>query len=174
MKNIEKKNDISYSNIVVINKFNEKVRLLMKFKSDKGITMVNLVIYVICFVVISAIVGNITVFFYNNTDLLDDGISAASEYNKLNLFLVKESEYINNGFEQFYTNDGNSYLLFSNGDSYTFDKINGLMYYNNICLCEFVSDFNVTTDYTSGKEVVNVLVKFDNDNISYKTSYTMK
>lgn len=143
-------------------------------KSVKGITMINLVIYIICFAVISAIVGNITVFFYNNTELLDDEISAASEYNKLNVFLVKESEYKDNKFERFFTQDNISYLLFSNGDIYTFDKENGLMYFNEMCLCEFVSDFNVTTDYKSGKEVVNVLVKFDNDNISYKTSYTMK
>lgn len=146
----------------------------MNFKSVKGITMINLVIYIICFVVISTLVGNITVFFYNNTELLDDEISAASEYNKLNLYLVKESEYTNNKFKDFYTQNGNSYLLFSNGNVYTFNKGNGLLYHNSMCLCEFVSDFNVTTDYTSGKEVVNVLVKFDNDNISYKTSYTMK
>ena len=41
-------------------------------------------------------------------------------------------------------------------------------------LLKLAEYFNVTTDYSSGKEVVNVLVKFDNDNISYKTSYTMK
>ena len=146
----------------------------MKFKSVKGITMVNLVIYIVCFVMIAAVVGSITVFFYNNTEILDDEISAASEYNKLNLFLVKESEYDNNNFEKFYTDSDNSYLAFSNGDVYTFNKENGLIYYNDMCICEFASDFNVTTDYTSGKEIVNVLVKFDNDNISYKTSYTMK
>lgn len=146
----------------------------MNLRSTKGITMVNLVVYITCFVVIAAIVGNITVFFYNNSELLDTEISAASEYNKLNLFLVRESEMDNNKFDDFFTENGNSYLTFSNGDTYTFNKENGLIYYNGMCICEFASDFNVTTDYTSGKEVVSVLVKFNDNNISYKTSYTMK
>ena len=146
----------------------------MKLKSSKGITMINLVIYVTCFLMIAGIVGNLTVFFYNNSEILDNEISAASEYNKLNLYLVKESEISHNKFENFYTENDLTYLTFTNGDTYLFDKENGLIYYNNMCVCEFASDFNVTTDYSSGKEVVNVLVKFDNDNISYKTSYTMR
>lgn len=146
----------------------------MKLKSSKGVTMINLVIYVTCFLMITGLIGNLTVFFYNNSEILDNEISAASEYNKLNLFLVKESKIAHNKFESFYIENDLKYLTFSNGDTYLFDKENGLIYYNNICVCEFASDFNVTTDYSSGKEVVNVLVKFDNDNISYKTSYTMK
>ena len=146
----------------------------MKLKSSKGITMINLVIYVTCFLMIAGIVGNLTVFFYNNSEILDNEISAASEYNKLNLYLVKESEISHNKFENFYTENDLTYLTFTNGDTYLFDKENVLIYYNNMCVCEFASDFNVTTDYSSGKEVVNVLVKFDNDNISYKTSYTMR
>ena len=136
--------------------------------------MSKLVIYVTCFLMIAGIVGNLTVFFYNNSEILDNEISAASEYNKLNLYLVKESEISHNKFENFYTENDLTYLTFTNGDTYLFDKENGLIYYNNMCVCEFASDFNVTTDYSSGKEVVNVLVKFDNDNISYKTSYTMR
>lgn len=147
----------------------------MNFKSTKGITMINLIIYISCFVIVAAVVGGITVFFYSNTDVLDSEISAASEYNKLNMYLVKESQYSNNKFMEYNSEDGNmSYLTFSNGNMYTFDEENRLLYYNEMCLCESVSDFDVTPDYSSGKQVVNVLVKFDNDNISYKTSYTMK
>ena len=147
----------------------------MKFKSENGITMINLIIYISCFVVITAIVGGVTTFFYNNTDILDSEISAASEYNKLNMYLAKESEEFNNKFVQFNSEDeSTSVLTFSNGNIYTFDKENKLLYYNKMCLCEFVSDFSVTVDHSTGKQVVNVLVKFDDNNISYKTSYTMK
>ena len=147
----------------------------MKFKSENGITMINLIIYISCFVVITAIVGGVTTFFYNNTDILDSEISAASEYNKLNMYLAKESEEFNNKFVQFNSEDEfTSVLTFSNGNIYTFDKENKLLYYNKMCLCEFVSDFSVTVDHSTGKQVVNVLVKFDDNNISYKTSYTMK
>ena len=65
-------------------------------------------------------------------------------------------------------------LKFSNGNIYTFDENTGLLYFNGMVICEFTSDFDVTVDYSTGKEVVNVLVKYDDNNISYKTSYTMK
>lgn len=146
----------------------------MNIKSEKGITMLSLVIYVLCFVGISAIVGSITVFFYNNNEILNDEVSSASEYNKLNLYLVKDSEENGNSYKEIYEESDLYSLCFTNGNVYTFDKENGLIYFNQMCLCEYVSDFSVSLDYSSGKEVINVLVKFDNDNISYKTSYTMK
>lgn len=146
----------------------------MNIKSAKGITMLSLVIYVLCFVGISAIVGSITVFFYNNNEVLDNEVSSASEYNKLNLYLVKDSEEKGNSYKEIYEESGLYSLSFTNGNVYTFDKANGLIYFNQMCLCEYVSDFAVSLDYSSGKEVINVLVKFNDDNISYKTSYTMK
>jgi len=52
----------------------------MNYKSQKGITMISLVIYVGCFLAISGIVGAITVFFYNNTSLLNSEV-----YSSLNI-----------------------------------------------------------------------------------------
>lgn len=146
----------------------------MNIKSASGITMISLVIYVVCFVVISAIVGTITVFFYNNNEVLDNELVASAEYNKLNMYLVKDSQDIDNSYNGIYEQNNLYSLVFNNGSVYTFDKENNAIYYNQMCLCEFISDFDVSLDYSSGKEVVNVLVKFNDDNISYKTSYTMQ
>ena len=60
---------------------------------------------------------------------------------------------------------------FSNGDRFTYDTQNKILYFNRICLCEDVQDFAVTTDYTKGKEIVNVKVEFTNK--AYTTKYTM-
>ena len=143
----------------------------MNYKSQKAITMVSLVIYIGCFLVITGIIGAVTVFFYNNTSLLNSEVYSSAEYNKLNMYLVKESEEQGNSFVNF-DNSSNMYTLtFSNGNVYTFDKDNNLLYFNKICLCEDVQEFKVSTDYTTGKEVIKVKIDFTNK--SYTTNYTM-
>lgn len=143
----------------------------MNYKSQNAITMISLVIYVGCFLVVAGIVGAVTVFFYNNTSLLNSEVFSSAEYNKINMYLVKESEEEGNSFVSF-DNSSNMYTLtFSNGNVYTFDKDNNLLYFNKICLCEDVQEFNVLTDYTSGKEVLKVKIDFTNK--SYTTSYCM-
>lgn len=143
----------------------------MNYKSQKAITMVSLVIYVGCFLVVSGIVGAVTVFFYNNTSLLNSEVYSSAEYNKLNMYLVKESEEEGNSFVNF-DNSSNMYTLtFSNGNVYTFDKDSNLLYFNKICLCEDVQEFDVLTDYSTGKEVIKIKIDFTNK--SYTTSYCM-
>ena len=54
--------------------------------------MLSLVIYIASFLVVAGVIAGITIFFYNNTKLLDTEVYSAAEYNKLNMYLVKESE----------------------------------------------------------------------------------
>lgn len=137
----------------------------LKLRSNKGITMMSLIIYITSFLVVVGIVAGITAFFYGNSSLMTQELYSASDYNKLNLYLVKESEQAGNRV----TNT--STLTFSNGDKFTYDSTNHLLYYNSICLCEDIQGFSAVTDYSSGKEVVNVKVDFTNR--SYSCKYTM-
>ena len=145
----------------------------MKLNSKKGITMMSLVIYVASFLVISGIIASLTMFFYNNTTLIDVENYSAAEYNKLNMYFVKESEETGNKLIEIDQNTGSSiaFIEFSNGDRFTLDKVTNLLYYNKICLCEDVKNFEVQKDYETGKEVVKVKVEFSNK--SYTTKYTM-
>lgn len=144
----------------------------MNYKSQKGITMISLIIYVGCFLAVSGIVGAITVFFYNNTSLLNSEVYSSAEYNKLNMYLVKESEQEGNSFVSFDDSSNMQTLTFSNGNVYTFDKDSHLLYFNKICLCEDVQGLKVETVYTTGKEVIKVKIDFSNK--SYTTSYCME
>lgn len=65
-------------------------------KSQKGISLMSLLIYVVAFLVISGIIAAITTFFYSNYAFLDDKVSISSEYNKLNLCFVQETEKLGN------------------------------------------------------------------------------
>jgi hypothetical protein len=145
----------------------------MKLNSQKGITMMSLVIYIASFLLVSGIIASITIFFYNNTSLMDEELYSATEYNKLNAYLVHESQIdgnrlVNNEL------DALSVLVafeFSNGDKYTLDTESHLLYYNSICLCEDVQDIEIEQSYDTGKEVLKVKVAFTNK--TYTTSYTM-
>jgi hypothetical protein len=148
----------------------------MNLESQKGITMMSLIIYIASFLVIAGIIGGITAFFYSNTALMDAEVYSAAEYNKLNMYLVKESEEVGNRFsfpkqEQDSSATDMVYFEFSNGDRFTLDKTSKLLYYNSICLCEDVQSIEISRDYTSGKEVLTVKVAFTNK--TYTTKYTM-
>lgn len=144
----------------------------MKFNSQNGVTLVSLVAYIVSFLIIATIIGSVTIFFYNNASMLDTEVYSASEYNKLNMYFVKETEEKNNKVLEISQSDNSlNHIEFSNGDKFTFDKANKLLYYNKICLCEDVQNVKMNTSYDTGKEVINVKVDFTNK--SYSNKYTM-
>lgn len=151
-------------------KYFTKERIGMR--SRKGITMMGLVIYITSFLVVTGIVAGITSFFYGNSTLMTQELYSSADFNKLNLYFVKESEQIGNRVTEINGSDKKTnFIKFSNGDKFTFDENNSLLYYNGICLCEDAQKFEVKREYTYGKEVVSVLIGFTNK--SYKCKYTM-
>jgi len=153
----------------------------MKVNSQSGITMMSLVIYITSFLVIAGIIASITSFFYKNTSLMDEEVYSAAEYNKLNLYLAKETEEPGNRVSNIKINEKEheyedlsekvTYISFTNGHKYTFDSDTNILYFGNVCLCEDVQDFSVVKDYSYGKETIKVKVQFSNK--SYTTKYTM-
>jgi len=148
-------------------------------RSNKGITMMSLIIYITSFLLVTGIVAGVTAFFYGNSSLMTAELYSAADYNKLNLYLVKESEQENNRVKDIArveaagASDSNAYYLeFTNGDRFTYDEDNKLLYFNYICLCEDVQNFKVNDpEYDTGKEVISVMVEFTNK--SYTSKYTM-
>jgi len=146
----------------------------MELKSQSGIAMINLIIYISSFLIITIIIAGITTFFYNNTALLDKEVYSSAEYNKLNMYFVNESEQEHNSIVKFEQDETSNiiYIEFVNNDIFTLDKKNNLLYYNKICLCEDVQDIQFFKDYDKGKEILQVKVKFSNK--TYSNKYTMK
>lgn len=145
-------------------------------RSKKGITMMSLVLYIASFLLVTGIVAGITAFFYGNATLMTQELYSSADFNKLNLYFVKESEQTGNRVKDIAEEEGSSsdntyYVTFYNDDRFTFDSSNHLLYYNSVCLCEDVQSFKVKPEYTDGKEVISVLVGFTNK--SYKCKYTM-
>lgn len=167
------------------------------FKTQKGVTMISLILYVASFFAITIVVGIITTFFYSNMQIMDLRIGSSSEYNKLNLYLLNECKkpgatiYAIKGTNK-KSDDGSvttvSELTNLNDQSLavmdfvTFKSDNGLntfiydeeeknLYYNSIKLCQDVNDFQMKLDKTTGKDVLVVLININGT--SFQTKYVV-
>lgn len=156
-------------------------------KSQKGITMISLILYVASFLAVTATVGGITTFFYNNMEILDSSIGSNSAYNKFNLYLLTECKETGNELYAWKgettnvsrlsnsTSATNTFITFKNSsgefNSFIYDSTNKDLYYNSIKLCDKVDDFKVKVDETTGKMVLKVLIVIDGT--SFSTDYVV-
>lgn len=139
----------------------------------------SLVIYIMAFLVILGIVGTITVFFSNNTKDISFETSSSSEYNKFNLYMLDQTKNGNKVTKPTKNDKTNKYIQFSNGN--TFVKIDNILYFNKIKLCENVNEFKFSVETaTNGKDVLKTYIDINGtvyttdyviENISYKYRY---
>ena len=125
-------------------------------KSNKGITITGLVIYIASFLMICGVIGVITTFFYNNSKVLSEQASSSADYDILNLYLSKEATESENKIIEV---DENRLIEFSNGNKYEYD--NGLLYFIKnkekcFVLCENLSECKFTKQDDGGSFIVNL------------------
>lgn len=170
-------------------------------RSQKGVTMISLVLYVISFLAVTVVVAGITTFFYNNVEILDTKIGSNSQYNKLNVYMLNECKkdgaslyaWQNNpsvegtvNKKDVLTNKSSAtetFITFKDGEGnkasfiYVQDEKN-LYYASNenstthlIKLCENVNEFKFKIDYSSGKTVLKVFINIDGT--AFTTEYVV-
>ena len=142
-------------------------------KSQKGITIISLIIYVMSFFAICGVVAVITNFFHNNTKVLSDEASAYSEYDMLNAYLVKETKQVGN-----IVTENESSLSFQNGNEYIFTKDAneeyGEIIFKNVekskyfIICKYVKSFTVKVVENSIQMEIEILDK------KYSQTYTIE
>lgn len=138
-------------------------------KKEKGITMVSLVIYVAVMTIVIALMSKIITNFYKNTDTMQGNLQNVVEFNKFNIYFLKEVKTTDNKVDHI-SND-NPYILFSSGNAFSIND--GIIYYNNIKICENVQSmqFSLGKDGNGiDRSIINVTLNFKNFNksISYK------
>ena len=106
-------------------------------KENKGITLINLVVYVVGFTVIIGIVTVIISFINTNIVQMNEATDRVAEYSKFNLAFVEEVKKINNEV----TNITSNSIEFSSGNKYTFQDnkiyLNKAALVNNVKKCKF-------------------------------------
>ena len=112
-------------------------------KDNRGITLTSLIIYVIGMVIVVSLIATLTTFFYKNVNV--DNISKdTTQYTKFsNLFLDEINKKDNDIVECKTTEeDGQkiSYIIFSDGNQYTYKAENKSVYKNKIKICKDVEE----------------------------------
>lgn len=114
--------------------------------------MTNLTIYILTFTIIVCIVGGIMSYFYGNLKNTTIETTANSSYSMLNLYFLKTVQSPNVIIENYGLVDNNDttsyYITFrkADGETATFIKLDDIIYYNKMKLCENVDVFKVIVD----------------------------
>ena len=170
-------------------------------KSQNGVTMITLILYIASFAAITAVVAGITTFFYNNVEILDTSVGSNSQYNKLNLYILNEckkegnhivawkntesGEGIDNNYNTestFFSGTGvgegigkdDAFIKFSEGTTdnrFIYVASENNLYYNKIKLCDKVEDFKIKVDNSAGKSVLKVYLNIDGT--AFSTEYVV-
>ena len=145
-----------------------------KSKSQKGITLTSLVIYVVALTIIMGVLTTITTTFFSNMGNVVDSPKEINEYNKFIMFFVTDIKNYNTATVT------DSSVDFGNGEVvYVFR--NNAIYRNdvqinkNVSNCKFtLSQYNVSDVV---KNIINVDMKIGNNsealekNIDYTLRY---
>lgn len=138
----------------------------MKIKSQKGVTLVSVIIYIIGMVIMATVIGTITIYFYNNLTKTSDVSKASIEYSKFNTFFLNDVKEQNNRLVRV---DDNKLIQFSNGASYLYE--NNTVYRGDVRICGNVSDFTIAPNTQDEKQVIEILMEIEGR--VYTTSYVV-
>ena len=129
-------------------------------KSQKGVTLIALVIYVIVLTIVVSILAMISSFFFSNVNFVKDQANYAPEFNKFNMFFIQDVKQNKN-----LTITGNV-VKFEDGTEYTFNLDQKAIYRNGKDIEKNVQAavFTTTTETirNTTKNIVNVSIAIGN------------
>ena len=137
-------------------------------KSQKGITLTSLTVYIIVMTIVISVVAFISTYFYKNVDSLSNDINPLTEYTKFNSFFSDEVNHNNIKILECKEN----YVAFDNGVQYMFVLENKAIYRNQIKIAEDIEMCDFKYTIKNAKDVITVTMKLGND--TKTVDYTLK
>lgn len=145
-------------------------------KSEKGITMVSLIIYVIAMLITVTIITIVTSYFYQNIDIDSDKYTYFSEFTKFESFISEEVNKTDNQIldigEVVENNKKQNYIAFSSGNQYTYIPENQAIYQNNVKIANGVEQCSFKEKQVNGKPAFEVSIKIQDK--TRKVQYVLK
>lgn len=137
-------------------------------KSNRGVTIASLTIYVIAMLAVVGIIATITSFFYTNVTNLEDSSANVSEITKFNMYFLQEVKNTSSEIIELKENS----MTFSTGNVFTFQD--NSIYLNNIRICENIKNLQFSIEENNNKQIINVLITVG-ENVEYTktTKYVM-
>lgn len=113
-------------------------------KSNKGITLVALSIYIISILLIVGILTSIRQYFFNNIDIIKDTARYASAFDKFNSYFVHDVKNNSNAKVEESDDTGNITIIFEDGTTYTYNQNNQGIYRGKVKIAANVTAFKAT------------------------------
>ena len=121
-------------------------------KSENGITLTSLVVYVVVATIVIGIMSVISSSFLSNMNLISDQDQYAVEFNKFNMFFVNDVK--NNKTAQVQTNQ----IVFEDGTTYQYSEANMTIYRNNVEIAKQVQELNFTSENYQVENTTKTLI----------------
>ncbi len=141
-------------------------------KSQRGITITSLIVYIIGMIIIVGIMSVITTNFYKNVNKMSSEINPSTEFTKFNSYFSAEINKYDIRVLECKESSYQNYIVFDNGVQYTFVPDNKAIYQNKVKVCRDVEECIFSTAIENGSNVVKVKLKIG-DKV-YNNSYTLK
>ena len=136
-------------------------------KSENGVTLISLTVYIIGLTLIIAIVAVISTFFYKSVRNVSQTVDPITEYSKFNTFFTEETNANNIKILEC----GENYIVFDNGVQYTFIKENKGIYRNKVKICRGIEECKFTNKIENGKNIIKV--SLGSGKVNKETEYTL-
>jgi Tfp pilus assembly protein PilE len=143
-------------------------------KSQKGVTLISLIIYIIVMAIVVAVMATISKYFYTNTSKANNDINAIAEFTKFNNYFTEEINHEGIKVLKCETTDEDkyeSYIVFSNGVQYSFISANEGVYRDKAKICSGVTKCKFSYEVIEGKDIVKV--EFQAGENLQEISYTL-
>ena len=112
-------------------------------KSEKGVTLSSLIVYVILATAIVAIFANMTASFYVNVNKFNDESEDTVAYSKFNMYFLNDIKNENTTIQDSQV----SYIILSvNGETIQYTIQNNQLYRNKVKLCDNVQNGRFTVE----------------------------
>ena len=141
-------------------------------KSNKGITLTSLVVYVVGMTIIFAIIANITIYFRQNIRTIENTSDNSVQFTRLNEYLVND---IKEDVKIIIEEDNKLILNESNGDIIIYTILEDGIYRNKVKICNNIEEATFTKDIIYDKTKLKVYIKIGEKETFEKTmEYTIK
>lgn len=139
-------------------------------KSQKGITLVSLLVYIIVMIIIIGGLSTISSNFYRNTQALEVDTEDIVEFSNFNEYFIKEIKKANNKIDNI-SEDG-TYIVFTDGNSFMLN--NKSIYYNQIEISKNVNSLKFEYDKDEENNEITDIIKVSVEYSNYSKQMKYK
>ncbi len=138
-------------------------------KSNSGLTITSILVYIIAMIIVIGTIATITSFFYTNVNQLDNSSNNLSQITRFHMYFLEETTNKQN----FVVQQTDTSISFHTGNTFTFQEHD--IYFNHIKICENIANLQFVSENINDKTVITVLMTIGQNNEYTKTTkYVLK